>query len=225
MANPTTPITSWSAASLRATDSDIKISEPGLYSGLILTKIEEDAKKMKYTFYVKDSNNYTDMAIFPETNPSYTKSIPDQQKAVIEKLVSIADAVGSPTEVSKLPPASSYEALVKMLHKFIESKKGAKVNLKLVLDAEENFVNVAMFGFIEKYNEGKDPTLFFTTWEKDNNRAKRTKPRPKYEANTKSDTSVAPTASYFSEPVSTVSPFSAETHGMPKDIDGSGLPF
>jgi len=163
------------------------------------------------------STNYTDIAVFPEANPSYTKSVQDQQKAVIEKMISIADAVGSPTEVSKLPPASDYMMLFNMLHKYIESKKGAKVNIKIVLDAEENFSNVAMFGFIEKHTDGQEPKLFFSQWEKDNNRSKRTKPRPKAEA--KSDTSSMPGSSKDTDD------FMSALSEKPLDIDGNQLPF
>lgn len=206
-----TPV--WSTNELRSKDGDIKISEPGIYSGLTMSEITMDEKKFKYFFSVKDSNLYTDIAVFPEPNPSFaSRTIEQQQKSVIETMISIADAVGSPVEVSKLPTASTYMQLVSMLHKYIESKKGAKVNIKIVLDADQNFANVAKFGFIEKHTEGQDPKLFFTTWEKDNDRAKRTKPRPKAEA--KSDSAI------YSMPEA-----SAVLYNKPLGVDGTKLPF
>lgn len=213
----TTAINIWNTGTLRAKEGETKIADPGIFSNLSLTGIEKDDKKVKYIFSLKDSNNYTDIAVFPEANPSYTKSVQDQQKAVIEKMISIADAVGSPTEVSKLPSASDYMMLFNMLHKYIESKKGARVNIKTVLDAEENFANVAMFGFIEKHTDGQEPKLFFSQWEKDNNRAKRTKPRPKAEP--KSDTENTPSFAKDTED------FMAILNEKPLTEDGLKLPF
>lgn len=205
--------TTWSTNDLRGKEGDIKISEPGIYSGLSLSEITADDKKFKYVFAVKDSNLYTDIAIFPEANPSFaSRTVEQQQKTVVENLISIADAVGTPVEVSKLPTASSYMQLVNMLHKYIESKKGAKVNIKIVLDADQNFANVAKFGFIEKHTDGQDPKLWFSQWEKDNDRAKRTKPRPKAEAKSDSSTYSMPEAS-------------AVLHDKPLADDGTGLPF
>jgi len=218
-----TTATTWSTSALRTTETTPKISEPGIYSALVLSGVESDDKKFKYTFTTREGDTYTDMAIFFTANPEYTKSVEDQQKANIEKMISIADAVSSPTEVSKLPPATSYIQLCNMLHKFIESKKGAKVNIKLVLDKDQNFANPAMFGFIEKHIDGFDPKLYFTTWEKDNDRAKRTKPRPKPEA--KSDTAARPGESAdFSAFLAGATIATAALQTEPT-TDASGLPF
>jgi hypothetical protein len=173
----------WQTASLRSTETASKISEAGIYSRLILSKIEEDKDKFKYTFTFPDET-YTDIAIFYEPNPTLTWTTVDKQQIqCLEKLVAIADAVGTAAEVDRIPKPS-YMVYAKAMHKYIESKKGCKVNIKLLLDKDQNYVNMASFNFIERHVDGFDPKLKFTTWEINNNRTKRTIPRPKIEPKT-----------------------------------------
>lgn len=181
--------TTFSINDLRRKETMPKIADPGIYSRLKLTKAEKDDDKFKYTFELSDGSAYTDTAIFYKPNSSYTKSVEDQQKAMIEKIIEIADAVGNPMELAKLPPSATYINLMETIHRYIESKVNfGIVNMKIVLDKDGDYANPAAFGFIEKWTEGATPKLRFSNWEIDNKRSERVGPRPER----KKDDTVAP---------------------------------
>lgn len=156
----------WNATELRRKEEPVKIQEPGIYTRLLLSKVERDDTKFKYSFTTTiGEEKYTDIAVFYTPNEGYTKTVKEQQTAIAEKMISIADAVGSPTEVSKLPPQASFMAFMETLNRYIESKANkAFVNIKIVMDSKGQYCKVADFGFIEKFTEGKESQLYFSTW-------------------------------------------------------------
>lgn len=211
--------TTWSASNMRRKETTPKIADPGVYSRLKLTSVERDDNKFKYLFTNSDETAYTDVAVFFKANPSYTKSVEDQEKAIVGTLVDIADAVGNPMEISSMPPAASFMALVESLNRYIESKVNiGLVNMKIILDKDLEYTQPANFGFIEKWVEGKTPTLRFTSWEVDNKRTVRTKPRT-YNGAAKNDDTGMPGMS------SSSTSFTNEELKGTVLVDGQELPF
>lgn len=131
----------------------------------------EDDKKRTMRHRVFEPNGK-----FPNTKNGVTESTEEaiireerDKAAVLSKLVKIFEA---PRVISE----NYFDYVEKCVKALTPRLSKAKVNLKLIYDADFKFSRVPNWSFIEKYVEGEEPTLAYSEWELAN---RVTKPEPK----------------------------------------------
>lgn len=151
----------------------VKFSTPGIYSKLKLTSCLMTDKHIVFKFEDAATNQYMDTRIFLNTDLDWTgktrkpEEVTKTETQIIAKLIEIAKSVGDMKDLEKAE--GTYSTLLVKLFQYCEKKASTGlVNIKVVMQNETSqYTKMANYGFIEKYEAGKEPTLFFTNSEKD----------------------------------------------------------
>ena len=223
--------TNYSASNFKP-KTKVKISEPGIYSGLTFTNVNYIDNESAHFEFEREDGSYCDIRLFLKINPElitkgqttlfsrknkvpsgkeFDKAIEDAivkaEQDVLVKLNEIALALGDEDDVYRIV-GKSYMDLAEKIISYIEKiRKPNEVNVKLTMDYKDEWVELSRkAGSIEKHIPGTSPKLRFTAYEIDNNKDKRP---------VKTGSSIPGAASFnaapspFSSPVS--SPFTNTT--------------
>ena len=184
------------AESLRASQTvKNKISTPGIYTRYTISNVEKVEKQdptknsIKFTFESTTDNTYMDLMLFPfkkdyVANGKVVSTKKQAEDKLVLKLMELCDAIGKQGEIDKYLSAD-YEKNVATATAYIDKqrKAGGFVNFKVIMDNKDEWTKMSEYAgstdcpSIEKYVEGKDSKIFFSSYETDKNLHRRMKPR------------------------------------------------